>query len=72
MYSNSVKRRRKDSEGNPHQKRYRETPIAVYVRLLVCNETGSADLVHALLKRWLVISYDRVQEIRKKFGTQIC
>ena len=72
MYSNSVKRRRKDSEGNFHQKRYRETPIAIYVELLVCNATGSADLVHALLKRWLPISYDRVQEIRKKFGNQIC
>ena len=72
MYSNSVKRRRKDSEGNPHQKRYRETSIAIYAGLLVCNATGSVDLVHALLKRWLAISYDRVQEIRKKFGNQIC
>ena len=72
LYSNSVKRRRKDSKGNSRQQRCRETPIAIYAGLLVHNATGSADLVDALFQLGLSISYDRVQEIRKKFGDQIC
>ena len=50
LYSNWVKRHRKDSEGNPRQQRCSETPIAIYVGLLVHNSTGSTDLVHALFQ----------------------
>ena len=72
LYSNSVKRRRKDIEGNPGQQRHRETPTATYVGLFVHNATGSADLVYSLFQPGLSISNDRVQEIRMKFGNQIC
>ena len=72
IYSNSVKRRRKESPSNPRQQRSRDTPIPIYVGLMVHNATGSADLVDALVQLGLSISYDRVQEVRKRLGNQIC
>ena len=69
---NSVKRRRKVNTDNLRHQRTRETPIAVYVVLLVHNLTGSSDLVDALFRLGLSISNDRVHQIRKSFGDQIC
>ena len=72
LYFNLVKKCGKNREGNAHQQRCRETPIGIYVGFLVNNAKGSADLVHALFQLCLSTSYDRVQEIRKKSGNQIC
>ena len=72
MFYNSVKRRRKVNTDNPRHQRSRETPTIVYVGLLVHNLTGSSLLVDALFRLGLTISYDRVQQIRKSVGDQIC
>ena len=69
---NSVKKRRKNASGNPRHQRSRETPIAVYVGLLVHDLTGSQTLIDDLFRLGLSISYDRVQEIRKSLAEQIC
>ena len=47
-------------------------PIAIYVGLLAHNATGPSDVVHTPFQVDLSISYDRVQEIRKKIGNHIC
>ena len=72
LYYNTVKRRRTVNTDNPRHHRSRETPVAVYVGLMVHNATGSEALVDALFRLGLSISYDRVQEIRKILGDQIC
>ena len=69
---NSVKCRRTNSTHNPRHQKSRERPVAVYIGLMVHNATGSSDLVDALFNLGVSISYDRVQEIRKRLGDQIC
>ena len=72
LYFNTVKRRRVINTKIPRHNRSRETPVAVYVGLMIHNSTGSEALVNAMFRLGLSISYDRLQEIRKSFGDQIC
>ena len=69
---NTVKKRRKGATGNPRHQRSRETPVPVYVGLLVHDLTGSQTLIDDLFRLGLSVSYDRVQEIRRSLAEQIC
>ena len=60
---NTAKKRRKGATGNPRHQRSRETPVAVYVGLLVHELTGSQTHIDELFRLGLSVSYDRVQDI---------
>ena len=69
---NTAKKRRKGATGNPRHQRSRETPVAVYVGLLVHDLTGSQTHIDELFRLGLSVSYDRVQDIRRSLAEQIC
>ena len=66
------KKRRKGMDGNPRHQRTMETPVAVYVGLLVHDLTASQMLIDDLFRLALSVSYDRVHEIRRSLAEQIC
>ena len=68
---NSYIRQRKQSKNrrcNPK----RETPLAIYVGLLVHAKTRKRDLVDKLYRLGLSISYDRVMAISTQLAHKVC
>ena len=67
---NSVLRRRKDSKTNYHAKE-RETPLPMYVGILLHAETRKRGLVDKLCDLGLSVSYNRVLEISSELGNKV-
>ena len=68
---NSNIRRRCKSTGSKHNKD-RETPLAIYVGLMVHAKTRSRDIVDMLHHLGLSVSYDRVMDISTALGNRLC
>ena len=63
--------RRPGSTGIIHQNT-RETPLPIYVGLVVHARTRKRDLIETLFDLGLSISYDRVMEISTIIGNHVC
>ena len=61
---NSCVRRRKGSTGTHHSKD-RETPLSIYISMMIHGHTRKRELVDILFHLGLSISYDRVLDISK-------
>ena len=68
---NTSTRRRPGSTGAYHCKE-RQTPLPVYLGLIVHAKTRKRDLVETLFDLRLSVSYDRVMEISTTIGNHVC
>ena len=59
---NSCTRRRQTSKDSYHKKD-RETPLAIYLGLMIHGHTRKRELVDKMFQLGLAISYDRILEI---------
>ena len=71
MYNSRI-RRREDACGTPRHNLERETPLPVYLGLMLHTKTRKRDLVDRLFKLGLCISYDRVLSISTEMGNKLC
>lgn len=72
---NSVKEQRNNSDCSTSTLRHsqsRETPLPVYVGLVIHAETRKKGLVDKLYRLGLSISYDRVMQISADLGNSVC
>lgn len=68
IHYNTYKKRRKSSTDTIYHSKERETPLPVYLGLLVHGQTRKRDLVDSLFQLGLSISYDRLLEISSDLG----
>ena len=71
MYSSSI-RRRGNSAGPLKHSRERETPLPIFLGVLVHSKTRKRELVDYMFELGLSISYDRVLEVSTMLGNRIC
>ena len=69
---NSCIRRRKDSQKTTFHSKQRESPLPIYIGLLLHGETRKRGLVDKLNNLGLSISYNRVLEISTDLGNRVC
>ena len=67
---NSAKQKR--SGGKRRHTLDRETPLPIYIGLMVHSKTRKAGLVNKLSNLGVSISYDRVCDIKEKITNQLC
>jgi len=77
MYNSSIRRRNKDkttssTSSNVKHNQERETPLAIYLGLMVHSKTRKRELVDILFSLGLSISYDRVLELSAELGNDVC
>lgn len=68
---NVIIRRREGSTSHYHSVD-RETPLAIYVRLLIHARTRKRELIDRMYDLGLSVSYDRVLTISKDLGNEVC
>ena len=69
---NSIKRKR---EPTPKFKRYnvdQETPLPLYLGLMLHNRTGGEKLIDKMYHLGLSVSYKRVQQVEKTVAGTVC
>ena len=71
MYNNLV-RHRKDVTSTTKHSKERETPLPIYLDVMIHTKTRKHELVDNLYELGLNISYDRVLEISTDLGNKIC
>lgn len=69
---NSFARCRADSSHTLRHKQERETPVPLYLGVLIHSKTRKRELVDALFELGLSISYDRVMSISTILGNNLC
>lgn len=69
---NSIKRRRVSGSGNARHSKQRETPLPVYLGMMLHAKTRKRELVDSLFDLGLCISYDRVLNISTELGNKVC
>lgn len=72
LLCNSILHGREGSSGAPRHSQQRETPLLVYLGLMVHTKTHKRDLVDCLFKLGLCISYDRGLSILTDMGNKLC
>lgn len=78
MYNSSIRRRKKDKDKtvnspsvNVKHSQERETPLPIYLGLMVHTKTRKRELVDTLFSLGLSISYDRVLELSTDLGNEV-
>ena len=69
---NSYKRYKENAKGVVRHSQQRETPLPIYLSIMLHTKTRKRDLVDTLLNLGLCISYDRVLNISTELGDKIC
>lgn len=64
--------RRKKGRTNPYHQKQSETPLHLYIGMLVHAETRKRGLIDKLNDLGVCVSYNRVLEISTKLGNIIC
>lgn len=72
MYNSLVRRRECHSGTIYKHNRGRETPLPIYLDILIHTKTRKRELVEDLHELGLSISYDRVLDISSELGNEIC
>ena len=72
MRFNSVKVKRKNHTKSVHHLVDRETPLPLYIGLLLHSNTRSKKLIDNLCELGLSVSYDRVQQLSQTITTSLC
>ena len=73
LISNSIIRRRENQHTlRTKRNQVRETPLPIYLGVLVHTKTRKSELVDRLYELGLSISYDRVLTISAELGDNIC
>jgi hypothetical protein len=57
---NSYKRRRESSAGSHHRNKNRETPLTLYIGMMIHAKTRNREVIDTLFKLGLSVAYDRV------------
>jgi hypothetical protein len=71
MFNSSARRRQSTVDPTKHSHN-RETPVPVYLGVLMHTKTRKRDLVDNLFHLGLSISYDRVLNISTELGNNMC
>lgn len=71
MYNSAV-RRRKETAATARHSKLRETPLPVYLGVMLHTKTRKRELVDSLFNLGLCISYDRVLSISTDLGNKLC
>ena len=69
---NSSKRHRNEPTDSFRHNQERETPVPIYIGMMVHSKTRKRELVDILFSLGLSISYDRVLSISTELGNKVC
>lgn len=69
---NSCKRYKENAKDMVRHSQQRETPLPIYLGIMLHTKTRKRDLVDTLFNLGLCISYDRVLNISTELGDKIC
>ena len=69
---NSCKRYKENAKDMVRHSQQRETPLLIYLGIMLHTKTRKRDLVNTLFNLGLCISYDRVLNISTELGDKIC
>lgn len=69
---NCVRKERQDPTKAPRHVLQRETPLPLYIGLMLHSQTGGASIINKLFNLGLSVSYNRVKTVIKSVTTSIC
>jgi len=72
LYNSLVRRRKNQSTSTIRHNKDRETPLPIYLGMMVHTKTRKRELVDTLHELGLSVSYDRVMDISSELGSKIC
>ena len=72
MYNSLVRRRKNQATSTIRHNQERETPLSIYLGVMVHTKTRKRELVDTLHELGLSVSYDRVMDISTELGNKIC
>ena len=72
MYNSLVRRRKNQATSTIRHNQERETPLPIYLGVMVHTKTRKCELVDTLHELGLSVSYDRVMDISTELGNKIC
>ena len=72
MYNSLVRRRKNQATSTIRHNQERETPLPIYLGVMVHTKTHKRELVDTLHELGLSVSYDHVMDISTELGNKIC